>query len=171
MTIEQRDRRDDEEDVGEEVDDLVDDPAGVGGEDAERRREQRREQRRRQRRGAASGARRATTCEKMSLPWSVVPKRWCHDGACRVAARLKSVGSATEISGAITATTTMKPTSIRPTRDFGFARSSESQPGIAAMLPRRGDGERDAGELERRAGAATSAGPHARVEDEVERGP
>ena len=22
-----------------------------------------------------------TTCEKMSLPWSVVPKRWCHDGA------------------------------------------------------------------------------------------
>ncbi len=44
----------------------------------------------------------STTCEKMSLPWSVVPNRWCHDGAWRVARMLKSVGSATEISGAIT---------------------------------------------------------------------
>ena len=93
----QRDRRDDEEDVGQEVDDLVDDAA------ASRRRGCRGSPRApsrappRRTRGSASGGRRATTCEKMSLPWSVVPNRWCHDGAWRVARMLKSVGLSTEI--------------------------------------------------------------------------
>ena len=64
----------------------------------------------------SSSERRApsTTCEKMSLPWSVVPKRWFHDGACRAASRLKSFGWATEMSGAMSAITTTNPTMIRP---------------------------------------------------------
>ena len=49
--------------------------------------------RRPRRRAAASVRAPSTTCEKMSLPWSVVPKRWCHEGACRASSRLKSFGS------------------------------------------------------------------------------
>ena len=102
---EQRDRRNDEEDVDQEVHDVVDEPARVRGGDAEDRGERGGERGGRRSRAAASAARRSTTCEKMSLPWSVVPKRWCHDGAWRAARMLKSFGWATEISGAISAMT------------------------------------------------------------------
>jgi hypothetical protein len=73
-----------------------------------------------------------TTCEKMSLPWSVVPKRWFHEGACRAARRSKSFGCATEMSGAMSAMTTTKPTMMRPMHDLGFFRSSTSQPGACS---------------------------------------
>src|SRR4029077_2512231 len=83
-----------------------------------------------------------TTCEKMSLPWSVVPKRWCHDGACRAARRLNSFGWATEMSGAIRAITTTKATMARPAHDFGFFSRSKSQPGRCSRrrLTRTGGG-------------------------------
>ena len=72
----------------------------------------------------------STTCEKMSLPWSVVPNRWCQDGAWRVSRMLKAVGSLTEIHGAMIAMISMKPIRIRPNRDFGLESISESQPGM-----------------------------------------
>ena len=79
----------------------------------------------------SSNERRAptTTCEKMSLPWSVVPNRWFHDGDCRVARMLKSFGWATEISGAISATTMTKATITRPVHDFRLRRRRTNQPG------------------------------------------
>ena len=71
-----------------------------------------------------------TTCEKTSLPWSVVPKRWCQEGAWRVARMLKSSGCATEIHGAISATTVTEATIKNPRRDFGLASRSANQPGM-----------------------------------------
>ena len=99
-----------------------------------------------------------TTCEKMSLPWSVVPNRWCHEGAWRASSRLNSVRVATEISGAISATTTMKPTHHSPMRDFGLRSSSVSQPGSGDARAAR-DRRRQAGARARWARAATSAPP------------
>ena len=70
-----------------------------------------------------------TTWEKMSLPWSVVPNRWSHEGAWPSASRLKAFGSSTEISGAIAAMSTAKPTIAAPRRAFGLANRSATQPG------------------------------------------
>ena len=87
----------------------------------------------------SSSERRApsTTCEKMSLPWSVVPKRWFHEGACRAASRLKSFGCATEISGAISAITTMNPTIAMPVADLRLREqeqpAGDAQPAVDAL--------------------------------------
>ena len=70
-----------------------------------------------------------TTCEKMSLPWSVVPKRWFHEGACPASRMLNPFGSLTEMSGAIRATTATVPSMNRPIRAFGFPSRSVSHPG------------------------------------------
>ena len=80
------------------------------------------------------------TWEKMSLPWSVVPKRWSQDGDCRAASRLKSFGWSTEISGAISAMKTTKPTMASPMHDFGFRSSSTNQPGTRSRPNRRRGG-------------------------------
>ncbi len=118
--------------------------AAVRGEDAERRR--RAPSRARAAANPRISERRvpSTTCEKMSLPWSVVPKRWFHDGAWRVARMLKSVGLLTEIHGAITATSTMKPMRVEAEarlrileQERGPARKVQ-----AAALPRRRDAQR-----------------------------
>ncbi len=166
---EQRDRRDDEEDVDQEVDDLVDEPADVGGGDAEDRGDRGRERAPRRRRAAASAGRRATTCEKMSLPWSVVPKRWCQDGAWRAASRLKSFGCATEISGAISAMTTTNATIAEPEARLRVVRAAAraSRGRAAGRAARRGGASRWS-TCRVRGRAATSAGPQPRVEDEVE---
>ncbi len=82
----------------------------------------------------------STTCEKMSLPWSLVPNRWCQDGPCRAASRSKSFGCATEIHGAITAITTMNRTSASPKRDFALPSTRRSQPGMAKRPRVRGFG-------------------------------
>ena len=75
-----------------------------------------------------------TTCENTSLPWSVVPNRWCHDGACFAARRLKSFGWATEMSGEMSAMKTMKATMRKPMRDFGL-REEEREPAGNAEAP------------------------------------
>ncbi len=80
------------------------------------------------------------TCEKMSLPWSVVPKRWCQDGAWRAASRLKSFGWADEISGAISAMTTTNETMPSPRHDLRLWSSSTNQPGTRSRPSTRRGG-------------------------------
>jgi hypothetical protein len=70
-----------------------------------------------------------TTWEKMSLPWSVVPNRWFHDGAWWAANRSKSVGCATEIQGAIRAMMITKPTIASPICDFLLPSRRSIHPG------------------------------------------
>ncbi len=84
-----------------------------------------------------------TTCEKMSFPWSVVPKKWCHDGLCLASSSEYAFGSWVAIQGAKIATTTIAVITIRPKRDFGFASSSRSHSGIPnrpRRSPREGSG-------------------------------
>src|SRR5436189_1667668 len=121
----------------------------------------------------SSSERRApsTTCEKMSLPWSVVPNRWCHDGACRAASRLNPFGSLTEISGAISATITTNASIVRPSRDLGLPSSRTSQPGTrSCRRVRRGGAASSSSSVgsncDIRTGTSGRAQP--RVEDEVE---
>src|SRR5439155_15638349 len=112
-----------------------------------------------------------TTWEKMSLPWSVVPNGWCHDGACFASNRENALGSCVAISGAKSATRIMNVKTTSPPRDFGFESSRRSQPGTGTRPRRAGS-----------AGAKVAAGgssrtwicdmvlcrPDPRVEDEVE---
>src|SRR3954464_13013282 len=110
-----------------------------------------------------------TTWEKMSLPWSVGPNRWCHDGAWRVARMLKSFGWSTEISGAINAITMTNASIARPVHDLGLRTSSSSQPGILNRPRRRGIA---AGGSSAIGSSCVISSPSARpqpwVEDEVE---
>ena len=77
----------------------------------------------------------------MSLPWSVVPNRWFHDGAWPGGEEVEAVRVARpRSSGAISATTTTKATMTSPSRDFGFASRSTSQPGSAETPRRRARG-------------------------------
>ena len=70
-----------------------------------------------------------TTCEKMSDPWSVVPKRWWNDGAWRPSSSENPFGSVCAIHGAMIATMMIEESTMMPPRDFGFPSSSFSQPG------------------------------------------
>ncbi len=77
------------------------------------------------------------TCEKMSDPWSVVPKRWWNDGDCRASSSEKSFGFPWAIHGAMSARMMIPESTMIPPRDFGLESSSRSQPG---RWKRRRDG-------------------------------
>ena len=64
------------------------------------------------------------------LPWSVVPKRWCSDGCCRASSSEKSVALLAARAAVRSAPSmTMPSTTTSPTRAFGFASISRTQPG------------------------------------------
>ena len=121
-----------------------------------------------------------TTCEKMSTPWSVVPKKWCVDGACDWSNSEKSVGSCVAIRGAKIAISTIAVKTIRPKRDLRLRSSRRSQFGKRTRLRLvlgRGSaiGAMPVGSSGVPTGnwtCATALAPlaraHARVEDEVE---
>ncbi len=76
-----------------------------------------------------------TTWEKMSLPWSVVPKKWCVDGAWRESKSENALGSWVAISGAKMARSTIAARMISPPRDFLFASINRAHCGRANRLP------------------------------------
>ena len=121
----------------------------------------------------SSSERRAptTTCEKTSLPWSVVPKRWFHEGACRVARRLKSSGSRPRSTARSARRRHEGPTIANGRAATSDCQQEREPPGSRRRPVRARPAARRDREVERGAGwdrAATSGGPQTRVEDEVE---
>ena len=117
--------------------DVVDDSAQYAANNTEHRREHGGDRARGRLRAEAIAAHPQMTCAKTSVPWSVVPKRWCNDGCWRASRSENSVALlAGSSSGAIRPSTTMPSTTPSPTRAFGLLSITSSQPGTSFFRAR-----------------------------------
>src|SRR5262245_7667197 len=115
----------------------------------------------------------------MSVPWSVVPNGWRHEGPCPASSSEYAVGSWKASQGAMIATVTVGPGRMSPPRDFGFASRRRIHCGTRTRRrPAAGSGTGTTSTAGGAVGSAdssaigwipdTSGAPNARVEDEVE---